>query len=108
MSLLLNRQPKAKPRPATGTYRWVVPIGDVGTGVLAINRQEYVVTILRGRDDVVGYRLTKPADGMQYDIDATGTPWRCDCPDAVFQPERPGGCKHVAALRAALAVACKQ
>jgi hypothetical protein len=29
--------------------------------------------------------------------------WTCDCPDATYQPERPGGCKHVKALRAALA-----
>jgi uncharacterized Zn finger protein len=27
----------------------------------------------------------------------------CDCPDATYHPERPGGCKHGAALRAALA-----
>jgi hypothetical protein len=40
MSLLTNRQPQAKTRPATGTCRWVVPIGETGTGVLAINGQE--------------------------------------------------------------------
>ena len=37
MSLLLNRQPKAKTRPASGKCHWVVPIGEVGTGVLVID-----------------------------------------------------------------------
>jgi hypothetical protein len=27
----------------------------------------------------------------------------CDCPDHTFHPERPGGCKHMRALAAALA-----
>ena len=26
----------------------------------------------------------------------------CDCPDATYQPDRPGGCKHVVALRQTL------
>jgi hypothetical protein len=50
---------------------------------------------------VDGFRLTKP-DGTVYDLDTTEEPWVCDCPDATFHPERPGGCKHCAALRAAL------
>lgn len=108
MSLLLNRQPKAKARPATGKYRWIVPIGEVGTGVLAINGTEYVVTVLRDQTRLLGYRLTKPADMAAYDVCTQGTPWTCDCPDATFHPERPGGCKHVAALRAALNAACEQ
>jgi hypothetical protein len=27
---------------------------------------------------------------------------RCDCPDATYRPDRPGGCKHVVALRQTL------
>ncbi len=27
---------------------------------------------------------------------------RCDCPDAVYRPNRPDGCKHVVALRQTL------
>jgi hypothetical protein len=26
----------------------------------------------------------------------------CDCPDRTHKPERPGGCKHMVALRLAL------
>jgi hypothetical protein len=107
MSLLANRQPKAKTRPVSGNCRWVLPIGEVGTGVLAINGRNYTVTVLRGPNGVLGYRLVK-ADGTTYDVCTTEEHWTCDCPDATFQPERPGGCKHVAALRAALAVARKQ
>lgn len=108
MSLLVNRLPKAKVRPASGKCRWVVPIGETGAGVLAINGTDYVVTVLRDQSRVLGYRLTKPADMAFYDICIQGTPWKCDCPDATFHPERPGGCKHVAALRAALAAAGQQ
>jgi hypothetical protein len=45
---------------------------------------------------VLGYQLRKP-EGKVYDLSS------CDCPDAEFHPERPGGgCKHRKALRAAL------
>jgi uncharacterized Zn finger protein len=43
-----------------------------------------------------------------YDVDVRVEPWTCDCPDATFHAERPGGCKHVLALKAALAAAAKQ
>lgn len=107
MSLLVNRQPKAKTRPATGKCRWVLPLGEAGTGVLAINGQNYTVTILRDGSGVVGYRLEK-ADGTAYDVATAEEHWSCDCPDATFHPERPGGCKHAAALRAALQAARQQ
>jgi hypothetical protein len=85
----------------------VLPIGDADTGVLAINRTDYTVTVLRGPDSVLGYRLAK-ADGTVYDVCVTEERWTCDCPDATYKPERPGGCKHVAALRAALKAAGQQ
>jgi hypothetical protein len=107
MSLLVNRRPKAKVKPASGTCRWVLPIGEVGTGVLAINGRNYTLTVLNGESGVVGYRMVK-ADGTAYDIGTTEERWTCDCPDATFHPERPGGCKHVAALRAALKAAGQQ
>jgi hypothetical protein len=74
---------------------------------LAINGQPYTVTVLRGPNGVMGYRMGK-ADGTVYDIGTTEKRWTCDCPDATVNGERPGGCKHVAALRAALAVAGQQ
>jgi hypothetical protein len=101
MSLLVNRQPKAKTRPVSGSCRWVLSIGECGTGVLAINGTNYTVTVLRGQNGIVGYRMAK-VDGTVYDIGTTEERWTCDCPDATFHPERPGGCKHVVALRAAL------
>ena len=107
MSLLANRQPKAKVKPASGTCRWVLPIGEVGTGVLAINATNYTLTALRDRAGIVGYHMVK-ADGTAYDVCTAEERWSCDCPDATFHPERPGGCKHIAALRAALKVAHQQ
>jgi hypothetical protein len=55
----------------------------------------------------VGMRLSRPvADGdgnataKQIDVDFTDSfGWRCDCEDATYRPNRPGGCKHVASLR---------
>jgi hypothetical protein len=107
MSLLINRESKAKVKPASGTCRWVLPIGEVGTGVLAIDGTNYTLTTLRDQTGVVGYHMMK-ADGTAYDVCTSEEHWTCDCPDATFHPERPGGCKHVAALRAALKAAGQQ
>ena len=104
MSVLVNRQPKPKTRRASGTCRWVLPIGEVGTGVLAINGQSYTVTVHRDGGRVLGYRLEK-LDGRAYDIDASaGEHWACDCPDATYRGRE---CKHVKALQAALRAAGK-
>src|SRR5262245_42311987 len=101
MSVLHNRQGTSKLRPASGRCRWVLPIGEADTGVLNINGTNYTVTVLRGQSGVEGYRLVKADGTTTYDIGATEQRWTCDCPDATFHPERPGGCKHVSALRAA-------
>jgi hypothetical protein len=58
-----------------------------------------------GDGQTVGFRVTRLtqfiADRKVYDIDVTpGYGWQCDCPDAQFQNRE---CKHVHALRAALA-----
>jgi CheY-like chemotaxis protein len=70
----------------------------------------YEVVAFREHGAVVGYRLQKVTAGPEalYDVDVRTDPWTCDCPDATFCPERPGGCKHVLALKAALAAATKQ
>jgi hypothetical protein len=100
---------KARPatRPATGTCRWLSkPNPDHSGGVLQINGAAYELLPLFADDDgkvLVGYRLLK-ADGAMYDVETAGPRGStCDCPDVTFHPERPGGCKHVAAVRAALA-----
>lgn len=69
---------------------------------LEIDGVEYEVEDLEGR----GFRLYrwKGRDIVAYDID-THTDWggwQCDCPDGTYRPNRPGGCKHAVALRAAL------
>jgi hypothetical protein len=88
--------------------RWLrQPDGEQADGLLEINGQTYELLPLRDGTALVGYRLRKP-DGTLYDVgivDPHG--WTCDCPDATFHPERPGGCKHAAALRAALAATAK-
>ena len=96
--------PDAEKRPAAGSCRWLVAIGEADTGVLAINGTNYTVTVLRGPDGILGYRMVK-AERTAYDIGTSEERWSCDCPDATFHPERPGGCKHVAVLRAALKAA---
>jgi hypothetical protein len=77
-------------------------------GLLLIGEQVYMVTVhaelpADGSEAVVtGFRVTK-ATGEVYDLDPS-RPWglQCDCPDATYRPNRPGGCKHAVALRQAL------
>ena len=88
-------------KPVSGTCSWLSkPNRHHQGGVLEINGTAYTVdAIFDDEDRLIGHRLCK-ADGGMYDIDrATG---RCDCPDATFRPDRPGGCKHSKALQAAL------
>jgi hypothetical protein len=88
-------------KAASGLCRWLTkPNADHAGGVLQINGTRYEVLPLFDDQARVGYRLLK-ADGTMYDLtaDLSG----CDCPDHTFHPERPGGCKHMQALRAALA-----
>jgi hypothetical protein len=78
-----------------------LPDGHPGIGILAINGVPYVILHLSSG---IGFRLEQ-GDRTTYDVNTEADPWTCDCPDATFHPERPGGCKHVAALRAALKAA---
>jgi hypothetical protein len=48
----------------------------------------------------VGFRLKKFNSSEVYDVPRTLD--ACTCADASYRPERPGGCKHQAALRQAL------
>ncbi len=54
--------------------------------------------------EICGYRLTK-RDGEFHDIDPVAGTWGagCSCEDATFRPNRPGGCRHIAALTQLLA-----
>jgi hypothetical protein len=92
---------KKATRPAAGTCRWLAePNANHEGGVLEINGTPYEVLPLYEGEQRVGYRLLKAGGAPMYDLpgDLSG----CDCPDSTFHPERPGGCKHRAALAAAL------
>src|SRR5262245_20073210 len=85
----------------------IVPQGK--PGVLSIDGLPYLVSYVgelpaEGEPIVRGYQVVK-ADGTVYHIDTQTRwgQWQCDCADATYRGERPGGCKHVAALRQALA-----
>ena len=97
-------KPRPATRPASGLCRWLSkPNAHHEGGVLQVNGTAYEALPLLDGETLVGYRLLK-ADGTMYDVETAGPHgWTCDCPDATFHPERPGGCKHVNALRAALA-----
>jgi hypothetical protein len=72
-------------------------------GVLQINTTVYEVLPLLDGPALVGWRLLKVGTTAMYDLPADLS--TCDCPDKLFNPDRPGGlCKHQAAMRAALAV----
>jgi hypothetical protein len=94
-------------RPATGLCRWLSkPNAKHEGGVLQINGTVYEVLPLYDGEALVGYRLLKSGTTTMYDVGTTAPHgWTCDCPDATFHPERPGGCKHVQALKAALRAA---
>jgi hypothetical protein len=99
-------------RPATGSCRWAAQPG-LGRyphpGVLVITTEDpktglpvstaYTVRENRDGGRLAGYSLTK-RDGKVYDLPAALS--GCDCPDREFHPERPGGCRHMKALAAAL------
>ena len=51
--------------------------------------------------NIVGWSLRRFGFAEVYDLPATLD--SCDCPDGTFKSERPGGCRHQAALRQALA-----
>jgi hypothetical protein len=67
-------------------------------------RQTYTVKPVLDNVRLVGWSLRKQG-GEVYDLPADLS--SCDCADACFHPERPGGCKHRRALAAGLkALAC--
>jgi hypothetical protein len=105
-------RPYQATRPVTGCCRWAVQPGtgrNAHPGVLVVTTEDargvanvgtFVVRELRDGGRLTGYRLEKP-DGTAYDLPADLS--SCDCPDATQHPERPGGCRHQKAMRAALA-----
>jgi hypothetical protein len=109
MAIVLDpRNPrKAATDPAAGLARWLARPNAKGEGgMLEINGAAYEVLPLHDGAALAGYRLVRVGPTL-YDVlfpTAADGSWFCDCPDATYHPERPGGCKHVAALRTALAI----
>jgi len=77
----------------------------LGMGTVDIVSEEttetYLVFANRDGARLLGMRVVKMSTGVSHDIDMTTSPWRCDCGDATHRPNRPGGCRHVVALRQA-------
>src|SRR5690349_21470350 len=107
------RPPQRKPlQPAAVNARFVggATRQDVidGAAVLSIttgddtdrDEQAYWTIALFDGDRCTGFRLTKFATGEVYDLPRDLS--NCDCPDRTYRPERPGGCRHMQALRQAL------
>jgi hypothetical protein len=97
----VSRTPYKASKPVHGSCWWAVQPTDSHPGVLVINSTAYLVnaTFCAISGDPLGYQLRK-TDGTVYDLAADLS--SCDCPDATYQEERPGGCKHRRALAAAL------
>jgi hypothetical protein len=103
MQMQRTRSP-APAKPVSGTWRWAVQPTSTHPGCLVINTTSYMVEELLDALCLVGYRLKKH-DGTTYDIDIGQSPWACECGDYQYRRANRDakGCKHVAALRAALA-----
>jgi hypothetical protein len=109
-----TRKAEKPPETVRGSCRWVQrPIATADSparrGRLSINGVEYLVLELLCPETALplGWQLVRPTskrtDAASYDVLVYGGEFCCSCPDAEFRPNRPGQCKHVRALGAALA-----
>ena len=85
--------------PASGRVLVLRPLGAVTetTGEISINGKPYYLTC-----HPHGFRLTS-YDSLHQGVTVYDLPLdlsSCDCPDATYRSERPGGCKHRKALQA--------
>jgi hypothetical protein len=77
-----------------------------GAAVLSITdqatrgEQAYWTAAVYDGGACVGFRLRKLGSGEVYDLPRDLS--ACDCGDRTFRPQRPGSCRHMAALRQAL------
>ena len=80
----------------------VLSITDIATG----DEKAYWCAAMFDGERCLGFRLTAFASGEVYDLprDLSG----CDCPDQTYKSERPGGCRHMAALRQALPTVARE
>lgn len=97
-----QRRPRVL-RPATGKVRVLRPVGTVNdrAGEIAIEGKAYYLALTGTGYRLHGYDARAQAPTL-YDLPLSLD--SCDCPDATYNAERPGGCKHrraLAALKAA-------
>jgi hypothetical protein len=80
-----------------------------GHAVLSISRGDHtdrdvcfywVKAHLDHEGRVTGFELSKFGTDQRYDLPADLS--SCDCPDHIYREDRPGGCRHMQALRQAL------
>jgi hypothetical protein len=74
----------------------VLSITDEATHV---EKAYWCAAIFEG-ESCIGFRLTAFGSGEVYDLPKNLS--GCDCPDHTYKSERPGGCKHMVALKLAL------
>lgn len=94
-----TRKPAA---PVHGSCRWLLQPAGARPGMLSINGVAYLVEILRDASQPYAFRLSRQdlRHGAEYQLPTDLS--SCDCPDAVYREDRPGGCKHRRALTVAL------
>ncbi len=85
-------------QPVNGSVKILRSLGDAGAAwEIEINGKAYYLARTEG-----GFRLSGWDERHQqvtaYDLPADLS--SCDCPDATYRGERPGGCKHRKALAA--------
>jgi hypothetical protein len=80
-----------------------------GHAVLSISRGDHtdrdvwfywVKAHLDHEGRVTGFELSKFGTDQRYDLPADLS--SCDCPDHIYREERPGGCRHMQAMKQAL------
>jgi hypothetical protein len=109
------RKPEQPPVEVHGSCRWIErPTSTADSparrGRLAINGVEYLCLELLCPETQLplGWQLVRPAtkrtDAASYDVLVYQGELLCQCPDSLYRPGRPGGCKHQRSLAAALAV----
>lgn len=107
MNTLPRRTERVK--PVGGSVRWLRPlIAGKTLGRIRITNAEGkgteydldAFTDAAGR--IIGYGLAKDDDDIHAIDVVASTGWTCDCPDCQFRNRE---CKHIKALRAALAEA---
>ncbi len=79
----------------------VLSITDLATG----DEAPYWLEALYVDGRCTGFRVRKFGGEEVYDLPRDLS--SCDCPDRTYKPERPGGCKHMVALKQALPTVAK-